>query len=165
ALEAEGRAWLAGEGIAAEHQRLERDVEARYLGQSFEVAVPFDPSAPLSEVLASFHARHEESQGFRLSERGVEAVTLRLRASAAAAEMPPPTGGDGPPVADAWRAVSFGEAPVMTRILDRMALATGGAVEGPAIIEEDTATTIVAPGWQAVATPSGTLVLSRVGGP
>ena len=44
----------------------------------------------------------------------------------------------------------------------RAALRPGHAVDGPAIIAEDLATTVVEPGWQAVVTARGDLLLSRV---
>ena len=47
-------------------------------------------------------------------------------------------------------------------VIDRDALLCGHKVPGPAIIREQTATTIVEPGWQAEVTPKGHLVVTRV---
>jgi 5-oxoprolinase (ATP-hydrolysing) len=44
----------------------------------------------------------------------------------------------------------------------RAGLRPGQAIDGPAIITEDLATTVVDPGWQAVVTGRGDLLLSRV---
>ena len=44
----------------------------------------------------------------------------------------------------------------------RAALTPGQAVDGPAIIAEQLATTVVEPGWQALVTERGDLLLSRV---
>jgi 5-oxoprolinase (ATP-hydrolysing) len=44
----------------------------------------------------------------------------------------------------------------------RDALASGQAVDGPAIIAEDLATTVVEPGWRASVTPDHDLLLTRV---
>ncbi len=49
-----------------------------------------------------------------------------------------------------------------TGVYARGALQPGHAVRGPAIIAEDTATTVVEPGWEARVTPYGHLVLQRV---
>jgi len=44
----------------------------------------------------------------------------------------------------------------------RAALAPGGVVDGPAIITEELATTVVEPGWRAAVTPARDLLLTRV---
>ena len=46
-------------------------------------------------------------------------------------------------------------------LLPRAALRAGQAVDGPAIIAEDLATTVVEPGWRAVVTDRGDLILER----
>ena len=47
-------------------------------------------------------------------------------------------------------------------LFPRAGLRPGHAVDGPAIITEELATTVVEPGWQAVVTGRGDLLLSRV---
>ena len=47
-------------------------------------------------------------------------------------------------------------------LFPRAALQPGQAVDGPAIIAEDLATTVVEPGWQAVVTDRGDLMLDPV---
>ena len=47
-------------------------------------------------------------------------------------------------------------------LYERAGLRPGHAVDGPAIITEELATTVVEPGWQAVVTGRGDLLLSRV---
>ena len=47
-------------------------------------------------------------------------------------------------------------------LYERARLRPGHAVDGPAIITEELATTVVEPGWQAVVTGRGDLLLSRV---
>ncbi len=48
-------------------------------------------------------------------------------------------------------------------LLRRAAMAVGQVAEGPAIIAEDFATTVVEPGWQATVTGQGDLLLTRTG--
>ena len=52
-----------------------------------------------------------------------------------------------------------------TGILDRNSLGSGKVVQGPAIIEEDTATTLVPPDWQVTVIAGGHLSLRRMGDP
>ena len=49
-----------------------------------------------------------------------------------------------------------------TPVLDRDAMLPGNRITGPAIIREQTATTVVEPGWQAELTAKSHLVLTRV---
>ena len=50
-----------------------------------------------------------------------------------------------------------------TRIVDRQGLEAGDVLDGPAIIEESTATTLLPPGWQATVIDGGHLTLSKGG--
>src|SRR3546814_11898004 len=47
-------------------------------------------------------------------------------------------------------------------LYDRDTLLPGQKIDGPAIVREATATTVVEPGWQAELTTRGHLVLTRV---
>jgi N-methylhydantoinase A len=57
--------------------------------------------------------------------------------------------------------VVFEGAPARTRVLDRAALGPGHAFDGPAVVQEYTATTLVPPGVHARVTPGGHLALTR----
>ena len=47
-------------------------------------------------------------------------------------------------------------------LFPRAGLRPGHAVDGPAVITEELATTVVEPGWRAVVSDRGDLLLSRV---
>ena len=47
-----------------------------------------------------------------------------------------------------------------TRILARSAFMPGEGAEGPAIIEQDDTTTLIPPGWSAIADDQGTMILA-----
>ena len=65
------------------------------------------------------------------------------------------------PVADEWRDVIVNDAakPIRTRIVWRPSLAVGARVEGPAVIEEPNATTLIHPGDVATVSDAGHLVI------
>jgi N-methylhydantoinase A len=65
------------------------------------------------------------------------------------------------PVADQWREVIFMDAakPLKTRIVWRPSLPAGAKVEGPAVIEEPNATTLVHPGDVATVSEAGHLII------
>src|SRR5262249_7339564 len=66
-----------------------------------------------------------------------------------------------PPVADELREVIFADAarPVRTRVVWRPSLAVGARIEGPAVIEEPNATTLIHPGDVATASEAGHLII------
>jgi N-methylhydantoinase A len=54
----------------------------------------------------------------------------------------------------------FGREPHMAEVIGRDDLAPGAVVDGPAVISEQTATTVVPPGTRARVDAIGTLVLT-----
>jgi 5-oxoprolinase (ATP-hydrolysing) len=157
-LGAEARAALAG---AAEAQREER---AEIRTADSEVALPVEFGAPAA-MAEAFRALHAQRFGYRPDGSialKIAAVSVEL-IGAANAELPPPAPApDASPAAATVSAWFEGrERPVP--LVSRDALAAGARLEGPAIIAEATATTIVEPGWTATLLPGGGLVLRDSG--
>ncbi|WP_255194136.1 hydantoinase/oxoprolinase family protein [Natronobeatus ordinarius] len=137
---------------------VERSADCRYAGQSFELEVsvddPFDPLA----VEKRFHEAHERAYGYR-TEAPVELVTVRATAVVERDVDEPSYEGEG----DArigTREARFDGAFHETPIYDRTALPAGGALEGPAVLEQRECTTVVPPGWHGTVADDGTLVLT-----
>jgi N-methylhydantoinase A len=159
-LETGLRRDLRAEGFADDAIVLERTLDLRYEGQSYELGVPAGP-----EARERFHALHRTRYGYRDDARPVEPVTLRVRAvgpverleQAAAAEGPP----DPAPAEKARRLVGFLEGDLEARIYERDELRPGMAGPGPAVIEEYTATTLVPPGHRFRVDGHGNLRLER----
>jgi 5-oxoprolinase (ATP-hydrolysing) len=86
------------------------------------------------------------------------------RAAMAAPMARPPgqPGEDGPEAAEMVRMFAAG-AWATVPLYRRDALSPGQAVQGPAIIAEDLATTVVEPGWHAAVTDGRDLLLTRAG--
>ena len=78
-LEAAARADLAAEGYAGDSVVIERTIDARYVGQSYELSVPAEET-----WTQLFHAAHQQRFGFAREAAPVEAVTLRVSALARA---------------------------------------------------------------------------------
>ncbi len=139
---------------------VERSADVRYRGQSFELEVPADDLDALPE---RFHAAHERRYGYRQDDEPVEVVQLRV---AATRSSPRPALAEGPPrddgVTGRRRIVVEGVA-VDAPVLDRRRLGAGSELRGPAIVELDGATCLVAPGWAGGIDAAGTLVLAREG--
>jgi N-methylhydantoinase A len=177
-LEALARAALAAEGFAEHEMRVERSADLRYFGQAWEVAVELPPGV-IDERSASvagerFHEAHEQRYGYsyrRAADRGtagrqtMEWVNLRVTGIGPIArpklrELPP---GDGRPARalTGKRTVVFAEKPAECAVYERTLLAPGDTLDGPVIVEEYGATTVVYPGQRVVADRFGNLVLTR----
>ncbi|MEE9199223.1 MAG: hydantoinase/oxoprolinase family protein, partial [Dehalococcoidia bacterium] len=164
-------------GQQMERDRLEdteitvrRSVEMRYIGQSYELDLPF-PEGPvdahaLSAVLEDFHSLHERVYGHRDADHLVEFITLRVTLS----QTPPrpwtppdaPLGDPDPaPAQKGVRPAYFGEAAgrVETPIYSRDALAPGMELAGPAIVEQEDSTTVIYPGHRVSVDRYGNILI------
>lgn len=144
-LERKGRGDLTAEGVEQEKIILERYLDMRYEGQSYEILVPFG-----KKPIEMFHSLHEKRFGYLNREKSVEIVNLRMRARGVP-EKPKfvrsPLSSDRPPD-DAFigqREVIFDNQPVLSKIIKRDGLKSGNRLKGPAVIVEYSSTLLVPP--------------------
>ena len=140
---------LVAEGFAQEDLLLERSVDARYIGQSYELNLPFD-----GNVLESFHQLHSQFYGYSNPALPTEIVNIRVRGSGKYPSQPLPRlslESEKPPP-DALiqeKHVSFNGEGTPTRFYSREKLRPGNCLEGPAIILEYSSTALVPPDFGA----------------
>jgi len=152
---------VAAQGIAEDRTETRRYVHLRYDGSDTALEVPY---GPVDEMVAGYERAYRSRFGFVMPGKGVIAATISVEAIGLTFDLEAaPHGGaegDFTPLAtvDAYMGGEAVEAPVFRR----EAIPAGGTVDGPALITEATATTIVEPGWQAEMTEIGNLVLRRV---
>ncbi|OLF11573.1 5-oxoprolinase [Actinophytocola xinjiangensis] len=160
ALDTASRTELADQDVPAARVRVARRAHLRYDGTDTTVVVELaEPAA----MVAAFEQGYRRTYSF-LMDRPlvVEAVSVE---ATGLTEEPDLTGlGDhatGPDQAERVRLHAGGSwhtAPLH----QRERLAPGHAVDGPAIIAEANATTVVEPGWRATMTATGNLLVERV---
>lgn len=157
-----GRDYLISEGIASDDIGFERAIDFRYYGQEYVLTIPVpDGPVDMAAVRASFDEAYALQYGHNSPENRVEMANIRL---AALGRLPRPD--NAPPAAAEAnparaRDVFFGGAPQQTQIIDRNAIGPNDVIDGPAIIEENTATTLVPPAWQARLISGGHLTLIK----
>ncbi|CAH9417419.1 5-oxoprolinase (EC, HyuA-like domain / 5-oxoprolinase (EC, HyuB-like domain [Streptomyces globisporus] len=143
----------------------------RYAGT--DAALPVDPDTEAA-MAEAFAAAHRARFGFTM-DKPVVVETVSVEATGAtdatgtadATDGSAPVTGSGPDLhaaapspadtVDLYAEGRWQRAPLHRRA----GLHVGATVTGPAIIAEDDATTVVDPGWQAEAAPTGHLVLTR----
>ena len=161
---------LEADGFAGDRIAIKRSLEMRYVGQVHECTVDignFEINAEtIGKVKDAFHARHEEL--YTYSERhslvevvNIEATIHGLIDKPKAPKLAP--GGDAADALKGRRAAIFDAsgAATDTPIYDGAKLGAGSTVAGPAIIEEETTTIVIEPGWTATLHESGSYVLTR----
>jgi N-methylhydantoinase A len=144
---------FAEERMAAENVAFARSADMRYAGQEHTVNVPV-PSDELSEdkrreVERRFHDLHEQLYNFR-QDSPIEIVNFRLAGFGGVAKpelrrIAP--NGDASAALKGARDVDYDElGRQRSRIYERGELGAGAEIEGPAIVEEPAASTVVFPG-------------------
>lgn len=162
ALEEEGRSFLETEGIGDDDISFERGIDFRYFGQEYVLTIPVPGGfIDMNAVRRSFDVAYERQYGHSSPENRVEMANIRV---AALGRLPRPSSAPPAPTKARRRGkreVRFQGKVQTTGILDRNSLGSGKVVQGPAIIEEDTATTLVPPDWQVTVIAGGHLSLRR----
>jgi N-methylhydantoinase A len=159
---------LAGQGIAASEQQVAYQVDVRYFGQGFDIAVDVDPAwlddpdGALRIIGGRFDAEHERLFSFVLPVDH-ELVNARASVSGPRPKVTPTVlePGTGDPAAartgqariwvdGGWRDAAR---------YDRTLLRAGDVLPGPAIVTEMDSTTLVQPGHVATVDRCGSLLI------
>ena len=163
-LEAEGRARLSDGGRRKPGKiSIGRSVGLRYVGQWYEIDVPFDPRWKRPEdIEKDFHRLHQERYGHCDEAENTEIVNYRVSAYASLPKpaFPPPKSG-GASRSVKKREVYFGEGFLPASVFRRENLGADSRLKGPAIVDEEGSTTVLPPGWTARVDAVGNLVLER----
>jgi 5-oxoprolinase (ATP-hydrolysing) len=166
-LEADARAEILAEGVPVQRITVAHRAHLRYEGTDTAVIVPV---GPLEEMTAAFEAEYSRRFSFLMPDKPVIVEAVSVEVTGAADELG--AGADTTARSDledktqperAARVPMFaGGAWAQVDLFARAGLRAGHAIDGPAIITEELATTVLEPGWQAVVTDRNDLLLSRV---
>lgn len=159
----EGRAALRAEGTPPEYMYFEFSSDMRYVGQEYSVNVRIGKEIKLDEIETAFHQAYRVRYGHSTPGAPVEFVTLRVAALGVmkkklAGFHPVQDGFD--PIVDK-RQVIFQGKPHETLILKRQWIPVDQVYRGPLVVEEDSATTVVPPGYHVRVDPFGNILIVR----
>jgi N-methylhydantoinase A len=162
-------AWFADARIKSDARRIALSVDMRYAGQNYELSVPLPAghvtAATIDGLATAFAATHQQRYGFLAEGEPMQLVTFRAEATGIVRKA------DLRPSADAGpdpRAARFGYRDVWLPeqgdfvscpLYDRDRLRAGNRIEGPAIVEQMDATTLIVSGAVATLDPYLNLLL------
>ncbi len=165
-LEEQGRAILHSEEVPGEHMGFLRTADMRYIGQEYSVNVPvsFEGGEDGLEALtAGFHDAYKTHYGHSTPGAPIEFVNLRM---AAFGKLERHTAGFRPAEEaqshdTGTRPVIFQGQVVQAKFYRRDRLPISIVLAGPNVIEEETATTVVPPGWISRVDELGNIIITR----
>ncbi len=151
------------EGFAPTHLTIERSLDMRYEGQSYELTISYPTTD--TDFVNKFHEAHQQRFSTARPTATVEIVTLRLTAigetEKPAFHAEPLTQANPSAARMAQHPVIFEREALPTNFYQREALHPGNRIEGPAIVTEFSATTVVPPQFSAVVDVYKNLILEK----
>jgi N-methylhydantoinase A len=154
AQEREAVEALADEGIEPGRGRIEHALDIRYVGQEYTLTIPLlsaaEPRGPSfhDDLARRFDEAHDQSFGHANPGAPVEIVALRSTGLGDLGRVQPQRLERAAEAVYEYeeRPIVFGRLERSARVVRRDALVPGAVVDGPAVIVEATATTVVPPG-------------------
>ncbi|MDZ7840449.1 MAG: hydantoinase B/oxoprolinase family protein [Gammaproteobacteria bacterium] len=142
--------------------RLDRKLHVRYEGSDVALDVPFGSRA---DMVDAFKSAYRARFGFVMGDKPLIAAAGVVEAVSENENLSPGAhvarGGRMPEAAASVKSYMAGRHHD-TSVYERAALRAGDVLKGPAIVVEETATTVIEPGWRGEYTPEGDLLLTRV---
>ena len=170
-IEVKGVDHLQSDGFTRDGIDIKRSMEMRYVGQIHECTVDIDTFRidvqSINQVIDAFHRRHEQLFTYSERQSPVELVNIE---STLYGRVKKPTlrqldsGAGIENAVNGRRDLIFSgdSKAVSVPIYDGDKINAGNKVTGPAVIEEETATYVIQPGWQAELHRSASYMITRV---
>jgi N-methylhydantoinase A/oxoprolinase/acetone carboxylase beta subunit len=168
ALERASLRDMAEDGFGAKDIVLERSLDCRYLGQSYEIDVPYRKAGTAGRAfLEAFHSRHKKLYSYRHDGRAVEIVNLRVKAVAVTPKVPlvreRGSAALDPRALVGRQGMFFGRSDHTGPVMDRSRLRPGNVLRGPALVIDPESTTFLPPGYGARVDGFSNLVIRKAG--
>lgn len=170
-----GREDLRRQGVADEDIQLRVEVDMRYGNQQAQTAVVskksrFENVRDLMELVSVFSETYEKrfGQGSRAPEAGIRIQVVRVVAFVKHEQVPlqPYTGGDKQEASATKHRPCYFEGQtdaIETPVYNQADLQPGAVIRGPALVESETSTFVVEPGWKLTVGLQGAAVMEREG--
>ncbi|GAB5469918.1 MAG: hydantoinase/oxoprolinase family protein [Rhodospirillales bacterium] len=144
-----------------------RAFDLRYLGQNYELELPYPgeafDDAGLEALWQRFHETHEARFGFSIPGETIELVNVSVTAIAPSRKPATPelATAEGPPPVTAQRLIHDEEGEKQVSVYRREDLRAGQAIKGPALIEEPASATLLRRGQLARIDGHGNIIVTK----
>ena len=169
-IETKGKEHLINDGFNEEEIDVYRSMEMRYLGQIHECTVNIETfdidNKTIEKVKDAFHKRHEELYTYSELQSPVELVNIESTLYGRIDRPDPSEIESDTLLKEAIKSSrnlifsNSGES-IKTPVYDGNFLSDGHQIDGPAVVEEDTTTLVIEPGWLLKLHKSGTYIINR----
>lgn len=156
-LYADGCQQMLAEGLAEADLIPQPSLDLRYQGQSFTLNIPW---RGLSQAEQDFHSAHHQRYGHEMP-LAIELVNVRLALRAHGQEVSLPELEPRPPATPSQHGLDLRGFSQPVCVYERSQLGPGQLIEGPALVTEQTATSLIGEDWLAKVDNFGNLQLSR----
>ena len=154
------------DGFPKSRVRFSASLDMRYLGQSYEITVPWRPDGWDAARLASnFRSEHRRLYSYDHPDKPVEVVAIRLKA---VVPTPPlrwkrePEGPASPKQALLKRQpIVYGKRSWDGAVYSRSLLRAGNRIDGPALVIDPESTSFIPPGFRGRLDRLGNLIIDR----
>ena len=156
---------LKSEGVSNKKMLFYRTADMRYIGQEYYVNISIDSSLNLNKINLDFHNTYKKTFGHSTPDAPVEIINLRLVAIGLVDRVIDYSKINNQKttkrVSIKKREVIFNNVKHLTNIINRNSIKLKDRLNGPLIIEEESATTVVSPKYFVNKDLMGNLIIKR----
>jgi N-methylhydantoinase A len=173
-MESQLQRQFAADHLEAASMSFIRDGDLRYVGQGYELKIPFPPGVigkkELAGIWTGFHEAHKREYGHFFADNPIEIVNVRVVGVGRMPKIDKLTAPQGSTLAKAR--VRSGQCVFRisgelrsfeTMFYRRNLLPVGEVFAGPAVVLQKDSTTVIPPGCSAINDPAGNLILTIAG--
>ena len=156
---------LKSEGVSNKKMIFYRTADMRYIGQEYYVNISIDSSLNLNKINSDFHNTYKKTFGHSTPDAPVEIINLRLVAIGLVDRVIDYSKINNQKTTKRVnikkREVIFNNVKHLTNIINRNSIKLKDRLNGPLIIEEESATTVVSPKYFVNKDLMGNLIIKR----
>jgi N-methylhydantoinase A/oxoprolinase/acetone carboxylase beta subunit len=151
-LEEKSMMEMKEEGFKEPDISIFRFLDLRYLGQSYEITIPFRSFAKdYCVFISDFHKAHQKLYSYRHPQRAVEVVNIRIKAVGATKKIRfkkyPLKGSQFKKALMKTQNISYSRKKFLAHVFNRALLHPGDRILGPALVVDYESTTFLPPSY------------------
>ncbi len=161
-LKDEAIALLKSENVNENDMSFSLTADMRYIGQEYYVNVDISEPFDLNDINNDFHKTYEKQYGHSTPEGPSEFINLRLIATGKIKKTDSVKSIENDKtIKDSKRKIIFNQKEYETKIYARHNIRVNESFEGPAVIEESTATTVIPPNYSIIKDEFGNIIITK----